>query len=197
MSPEPHTNAAITQARHILAAYDGDQPHAENVLALAVTIFNAAQKQHGLNANCLTILQTAALLHDTGISISHKGHHKYSAHIIENSGITELTDVQRRMAAQTARYHRKALPKKSHGGYAALTGTQKAVVKKLAAILRVADALDHTHQGLLRNAKAFIENDALYIKHPNSVYAWGEQESLNRKQNLFNLVFGLTVILVK
>lgn len=183
-------------AWRILAHYHGDEAHAKSVLTLAKTIFKATQKQHGLSGGYLLLLKVAAILHDTGTYISIHGHHKHSAYLILSSDIFGLTVRQQNLAALTARYHRRALPQLSHEGYAALPRKEKSIVNKLAAILRVADALDNSHRDLLRNAEMLVKDEILYIKHPNVIYASGEQVSLARKKDLFVKTFGLDVKLI-
>lgn len=183
-------------AWRILAHYHGDEEHAQSVLALAITIFKATQKQHGLSNSYHLLLKVAAILHDAGTYISIHGHHKHSAYLILSSDIFGLTVRQQHLAALTARYHRRALPQLSHEDYAALPRKEKSIVNKLAAILRVADALDNSHRGLLRNAEVFVNDQVLYIKHPNVIYATGEQVSLARKKDLFVKTFGLDVQLI-
>lgn len=186
----------IGSAWRILTHYNNDEAHAKSVVTLAKTIFKATQKQHGLNSECRLLLEVSAILHDTGVYVSHHAHHKHSAYIIENSDIFGLTARQQHLVAQVARYHRRALPQLSHEDFAALLLREKNLVCKLAAILRVADALDNTHRDLLRNAEAFVQEDVLYIKHPNTIYAAGELVSLSRKKDLFGKVFGMDVKLI-
>jgi exopolyphosphatase/guanosine-5'-triphosphate,3'-diphosphate pyrophosphatase len=47
--------------------------------------------------------------------------------------------------ANVARYHRKALPSERHGDYAALEEPDQLVVRRLSALLRVAEGLDADH----------------------------------------------------
>ena len=186
----------IGAAWRILAHYHGDEAHAKSVLTLAKTIFKATQKQHGLGGSYRLLLEIAAILHDAGTYVSHHAHHKHSAYLIQSSDIFGLTAGQQHLVALTARYHRRSLPQPSHECYAALPRKEKNIVNKLAAVLRVADSLDNTHRDLLRNAKAFVKDETLFIKHPNVIYATGEQVSLGRKKDLFVKTFGLDVKLI-
>lgn len=186
----------IGSAWRILSHYNGDAAHAKSVLAIAKTIFKATQKQHGLGSNNRLLLEVAAILHDAGTYVSHHAHHKHSAYLIQSSDIFGLTAGQQHLVALAARYHRRALPQLGHEDYAALARKEKNIVNKLAAILRVADALDNTHRDLLRNAEAFVQDDVLCIKHPNTIYATGELVSLGRKKDLFTKTFGLDVKLI-
>lgn len=187
---------ALGTAWRILTHYHGDEEHAQSVLTLAKIIFKATQKQHGLSNSYFLLLKVAAILHDAGTYISIHAHHKHSAYLIRSSDVFGLTVRQQNIAALTARYHRRALPQLSHEDYAVLPRKEKNIVNKLAAILRVADALDNSHRGLLPNAEVFVKDEVLYIKHPNVIYATGEQVSLARKKDLFVKTFGLDVKLI-
>ena len=47
--------------------------------------------------------------------------------------------------ALVARYHRRGVPKRSHGGYGDLSGALRRTVRTLSAMLRVAEGLDRSH----------------------------------------------------
>ena len=57
--------------------------------------------------------------------------------------------------AQIARYHRRSVPRPSHPAYMALPRESRVVVNKLAALLRVADALVRGH---IRHARPSISS---------------------------------------
>ena len=54
---------------------------------------------------------------------------------------------EREIIGCVARYHRRGLPTLKHEAFAALSAPDQRVVRRLAAILRVADGLDCTRQG--------------------------------------------------
>ncbi len=55
-----------------------------------------------------------------------------------------------------ARYHRKSHPKSSHDEFMILPKDWRVIVNKLSAILRIADALDRTHNSLVNTVKVNI-----------------------------------------
>jgi len=55
--------------------------------------------------------------------------------------------------ANVARYHRGAPPRKKHRNYGALDRELRARVRRLAAILRVADGLDRGHTGAVKTLR--------------------------------------------
>ena len=60
------------------------------------------------------LLQVAALLHDVGIYVSLRSHHKHTQYILAASQIFGLSDEETAIVANIARYHRGALPQKTH-----------------------------------------------------------------------------------
>jgi exopolyphosphatase/guanosine-5'-triphosphate,3'-diphosphate pyrophosphatase len=122
-----------------------DRDHGRHVASLAMQLFDAFQDEHGLGSRERLMLRVAALLHDIGIFISLRAHHKHSQYVLASSQIFGLTNDETAMVGNIARYHRRAPPQKSHLPYVALDRQDRVVVDKLAAVLRVANALDAEH----------------------------------------------------
>ncbi len=96
-------------------------------------------------------LLAAALLHDVGKSKGEKGHHKTSFDLIRAHGNPlgwKPADLQR--AAIVARFHRGALPTRKHKALRDLLPDEQKATIQLAAILRLANALDAAHDGHIR-----------------------------------------------
>jgi exopolyphosphatase / guanosine-5'-triphosphate,3'-diphosphate pyrophosphatase len=87
----------------------------------------------------------AGLLHDIGIHVNLRAHHKHSQYIIASSQIFGLSNDETAVVSNIARYHRRGLPQKSHLPYVALDAHDRLTVNKLAALLRIANALDAEH----------------------------------------------------
>ncbi len=105
-------------------------------------------------------LQIAALLHDVGKSKGNKGHHKASLDLIKSHG-TPLgwNDLTMQRAALVARFHSGALPARSHKALRDLLPDEQKIIMRLAAILRLANAFDVSHDGHIR--RVHIENAAV------------------------------------
>jgi exopolyphosphatase/guanosine-5'-triphosphate,3'-diphosphate pyrophosphatase len=84
-------------------------------------------------------------LHDIGVYVSLRAHHKHSQYIIAASQIYGLSDDETLLVSNVARYHRRGLPQRSHLPFVALDRQDRLTAAKLAAILRVANALDSEH----------------------------------------------------
>jgi exopolyphosphatase/guanosine-5'-triphosphate,3'-diphosphate pyrophosphatase len=133
------------------------------------------------------------MLHDVGTFVSYKGHHKHSLYLILNSDLFGLGSEDVVLAALTARYHRRAVPQPAHEVYATLDRAGRIKVQKLAAILRVADALDRQHRGLVRSLRAAIGEREVTLTVEAAGDLSVERWSLARKANLFAEAFGRQV----
>ncbi len=132
----------IASAWNVARKYHCDEDHARHTREAALTLFDALAPGRGLDASHRLILEVAAILHDSGRFIATSSHHKHSLYIIRNTEIFGLSPEARDVAANVARYHRKSAPSLDDKEFAALERDQRLAVVKLAAILRVADALD-------------------------------------------------------
>ncbi|HLX56377.1 MAG TPA: HD domain-containing protein [Ktedonobacteraceae bacterium] len=124
-----------------------DWPHARQVARLSAQLFDATQPLHQLGADELRLLDRAAFLHNTGMLIEARRHHKHSFRLIKEASLPDFNDEERHEIATIARYHRRALPSKAHEEYAVLSREARKRVSALAALLRIADALDYSHDG--------------------------------------------------
>lgn len=122
-----------------------EEPHAKHVQQLALQLFDSIGQRLGCAPDDRRLLSDAALLHDIGYHISYDKHNKHSFHLIQHADLLGMTPAEQVMAANVARYHRGAEPKKKHANYGGLEKSMRETIKRLAAILRVADGFDRGH----------------------------------------------------
>jgi CHAD domain-containing protein len=145
-------------------ALDPDFAHSEHVARLALELYDGLAAQRLLGplgsangSGARARLLMAALLHDVGKSKGNKGHHKTSEELIKAHS-TPLgwnpQDMQR--AAIVARFHSGALPTRSHKALRDLLPDEQKTTIQLAAILRLVNAFDSSHDGHIRRLQ--IEN---------------------------------------
>jgi exopolyphosphatase / guanosine-5'-triphosphate,3'-diphosphate pyrophosphatase len=167
---EPHRyNASARQllvgTRSFARRLEYDQPHAEHVRELSIQLFDQLQPVHHLPAQSRVQLEAAALLHDIGHMVSHRGHHKHGEYLALNGDVPGLEGRDRAIVAALVRYHnRKSVPAGHHVAYSSLTNNDQRIVRRLAAILRVAEALDHSHRQRVTNLRASFQRDAVGLQ---------------------------------
>jgi CHAD domain-containing protein/HD superfamily phosphodiesterase len=140
---------------------DPDFPHSERVASLALQLYDGLLAwgwQPSVDAaSARSSLLAASLLHDVGKSEGEKGHHKTSYDLIRAHGNPlgwKAADLQR--AAIVARFHRGALPTRKHTTLRDLLPDEQEATIQLAAILRLANALDAAHDSQIRRIQ--VEN---------------------------------------
>ena len=124
-----------------------DWPHARHVTHLSKRLFEATQPLHELDEHALRLLERGAFLHNTGMMIEARRHHKHSYRLIRETKLPDFSDEERHEIACIARYHRRALPSNSHEEFTSLSRRARKRVSILAAFVRIADALDYSHDG--------------------------------------------------
>jgi len=185
--------AVIHSAMTIGEKYRIETPHAENVATLSIRLFDELQADHGLSARFRLLLRVAALLHETGQFVSSRAHHKHSYYLVSNSEIFGLTRNETEMVAQISRYHRRAAPRPSHPQYMALPREMRVVVTKLAALLRVADALVRGQVRRVSDIHFERQGDELIIYVPGGTDLLLQQRALDVKGELFEDVYGMKI----
>ncbi|HUP47326.1 MAG TPA: Ppx/GppA phosphatase family protein [Thermoanaerobaculia bacterium] len=167
-----------------------DLTHAGHVARLALRIFDQTEELHMLRTGERELLEYAALLHEVGRHVSYQKHHKHSYYLISHAGLRGFTADQVALIANVARYHRKSTPHEDDDNFAQLSGAQQAVVEKLSAILRLADALDRSRHTAIRDVAVELEDEAVSFRMRPRRDAEVEMESALKKAKYFGKVFG-------
>ncbi len=183
----------IHSATAIASKYHVNLGHAQTVADVALRLFDEIQAEHGLGPRHRLLLHVAALLHEVGGYVSNRSHHKHSYYLIANSEIFGLNREETVLAAHVARYHRRSGPKPSHPEYMSLPRESRVTVSKLAAILRVADALSRGHVHSPCNLQFERQGDDLIISVPTRSDLLLEQRAIHAKADLFEEIYGMKV----
>ncbi len=195
---DPALVAGVLQsACNVGEKYGYDAAHSHHVADLAVRFFDALQREHGLGRRHRLLLRVAGLLHDVGAYVSNRAHHKHSYYLVSNSEIFALRRDELALVAHLCRYHRKATPKPTHLEYMSLPRETRIVVSKLAAVLRVADALDRGHAQVIRDLEEEKSGDEFTIYVRGVADLALERRAVAAKADLFEEIYGLRVRLEK
>ncbi|HTM10767.1 MAG TPA: Ppx/GppA phosphatase family protein [Verrucomicrobiae bacterium] len=172
--------------------YHYDVPHAYQVSQLALSLFYQLEGLHKLPEKFAAVLHAAAMLHDVGLFIGYPKHHKHSYYIIKSCGPVTLSKSDWDLAANIARYHRKAHPSPKHLPFGQLSPTHQDVVRKLSALLRIADGLDRRHESRVKEIVcAGTRKKSVEIKVSGPADLKVEIEGALDKSRLLNEVFNV------
>jgi exopolyphosphatase/guanosine-5'-triphosphate,3'-diphosphate pyrophosphatase len=191
---EAFSEQAIQSALALGAKYAFDEKHSQQVADLSIRLFHELQPEHRLEKRFELLLKIAALLHEVGMFIGDRSHHKHSMYIIINSELFGLTRKDITLIALVARYHRRATPRPYHEEYTRLDRDSRIAVAKMAAILRVADALDRDHMQQKRALTFSREPGQFVISISDAVDLTLERLALKEKGNLFEEIFGMKAV---
>lgn len=176
-----------------LAVMEDSLRHGRRVAVIAATLFQDLMELHGLSDEWGHRLHHAALLHDIGFVEGKKGHHKASMRLIEENADLNLSDEERLFVALLARYHRKAWPSRRHARFAALKKRDQEALRKAAAILRIADALDYGHAGAVGPLAVTVRKRRVILAVQCRSDCSAEVRRVGEKSDLFRHVFGRKV----
>lgn len=182
------------QVYELAARFDVDESHARHVAQLALELFDTCAELHEMGDRERDLLDYAALLHDIGYSINRRKHHKHSRYLIRQADWQGFHPEEIAMMAMIARYHRRALPKKSHKIYEDLSKEDRRKVRRLGAFLRLAEGLDRSHFQNVAEMNAHVDAEHLKItirtKEDPQMELWGAR----RAADLFEREFERSVL---
>jgi exopolyphosphatase / guanosine-5'-triphosphate,3'-diphosphate pyrophosphatase len=144
-------DARRRSVKALAARFSGTDQHGRQVAKLALKLFDATARVLELPQNGRELLEYAALLHDVGHAIDHDRHNRHSYYLIKNAELLGFDPMEIEVIALAARGHRKQGGQFDSPELQSLSASKRRLVRGLAAILRVADALDRSHFGVVKN----------------------------------------------
>lgn len=158
------SKALLTSARSFALRVDHHSTHAEHVRVLARMLFDQLRDEHRLPEDRGVLLEVAAVLHDVGEVVNRRGHHRHSQYMIMSGRIPGLDGADREMVALMARCHRKdSDTSRSLIAASSLRKPQRAQLRKLTGLLRLADSLDATHRSRVEKILCMRMGNALVL----------------------------------
>lgn len=182
----------IAEARNLAKRYMCNKNHIKMMESLSLGIFDKMKKNHGLGKRERLLLRIAAILHGCGkyISLTEVSDCSYS--IIMATEIIGLSRLEREIIANVVRYNTKEFEY-----YDAITAHSEMhkeeylLITKLTAILRVANALDRSHQQKFENAKFMLKDNQLIISVETQKDITLEKALFKEKADFFEEVFSI------
>lgn len=184
----------LTAAKSLSLRYSSYSPHIDALVGMSGLIFDAMKKIHGLGKRERLLLQVAAILHDCGKYISIVNGAECSYGIITSTEIIGLSHMEREIIANAVKYHTRPIVP-----YEQLIDKMDVesymVMAKLAAILRVANALDRSHKQKFKTIKLTLKEKELVITVESEDDILLEKGLLEHRSDSFRAIFGITPIL--
>ncbi len=179
--------SAVTLGRR----FDFDEKHARHVATLCRKLFSDLQNEHQLEPRLELTLYLAALLHEIGYYINIRSNHKHAMYLIRHSELFGLSRKDVLLIALVARYHRRSSPLPQHEGYSTLNRSDRVAVSKLAAILRLAIALDDSRSQRINDISCRVDGKKLVITTTDVEDVSLEQLAFRQSGSLFEETYGL------
>lgn len=176
---------------------DPDPAHSAYVQGLCAGLFRDLSPAFELGEGERELLDHAARLHDIGFAIAEKDHHKHGAYMILHGDLQGFWPEELALLSQVVRYHRGKDPHpEKHPAFAALEPWHRAVVLKLSAILRLADAVDRRREQRVKSLRLRLyQEEALLQVVPMEpgLDLTPEREAVERKGQLLSDLLALPI----
>ncbi len=186
----------INSALAIARRHGVNLTHAHNVAQYALRIRDALQKRNDPgSARDEVVLHVAALLHEVGLAVNSSDHPKHSHYLIRNSDIFGLRKRDIELAALVARYHHGDEPTPDQPEYAALPREDRIAVLKLAAVLHVANGLDHERIRKPMKLDMHIQENEFIITVETDRDLSLVERRVEERSKLFARVFGKKAVI--
>jgi len=190
----PDRTQLITSARLLGRKFDYEPEHAQTVSRFALELFDATKNLHKLGPDERVLLEVAALLHDIGYYIGTTDHHKNTYFLINASPLVGVDESGKAMIALITRYHTRALPKPTHKEFMDLSPKKRGTILVLAALLRLAEALDREHGNKVRSLKLIMRKKNVHLTLRGEGDLLLERWALNNASQLFEKTFNRKLV---
>ncbi|GHP14127.1 exopolyphosphatase [Lentilactobacillus fungorum] len=180
----------IIMANNLAEHYGVEPVHQQLVTKFALHLFDQLKPLHQLGNRERVLLQVAAILHDVGNYIGIHEHYLHSEYIIQHSDIIGLSDIERRTIAAIARYHSSTTPSEDLSHFQHISAENRRLISKLAAILRLADALDDDRQQKIKKISVSIKAPKVIITVFSNASLAYENWIFNSKSQFFTEAYG-------
>lgn len=178
------------ETNHIF--YDDEDSNSTQVAHLAVVLFRQLKVLHKLPRNYTKVVRIAANMHDSGQRIKFFDHERNSFDIILNSDIMGASHRELALAAfASANQATMDFNLAEWIRYKDIMQEEDLdAVKKIALIVRMAEALDRTHRNVVQDVSCDILGDSVIMKTISTMPADEEIREAKKSVPDFKKVFG-------
>ncbi len=160
---EPPVPDPLRLFREFAERCQSDRRHVEQVRYLALLLYDQLGRELGCTPAERLLLEAAGLLHDVGQLVSYRKHHRHSYQLIMHAERLGLSSRDRALVALVSRYHRRTGPRRKHPEFAVLSPADQEIVRRVSALLRVADGLDRGHTASVETLRTRLTPHELTI----------------------------------
>ncbi len=171
--------------------YQYDEQHGQLIARLATRLFDETRQVHQLDDESRLLLEVAALLHDIGHFIHTVDHDKHGYYLLNANYLIGLNERQQSMIANIVRYHRKSSPGFDDPTVRPLANKDRLIASRLIALLRLADAMDASHTGRVRDLYVKEKKNSVHLKLLGDGDLMLEKWALTKRKGLFAESFGV------
>ena len=189
-------NDIIACAKVISKRYQGNEARNELIEKVAIDLFDATRKIHGMGRRDKLLLRITSLLSDCGRYVSIEAGAECGYDIIMATEIIGLSHAEREIVANIVRFNK--MPFKYYEELASDSLIERASylkIAKLSALFRIADGICRSYRTKVNDVRFAIKGGELVI----SVYTVDdidlEQGFFFRKASLFEEVFSIRPVL--
>ena len=172
--------------------YQYDEAHSRQVAKLALAMFD----KHGLDSHSRILLQATALLHDIGKYVSLRSHSLYSYMLIMSCDILGFSEMDKKIVALASYYHAHRLfSGKRHAEVEEMSPEIMPLVAKIAALVRLADAMDRSYKQKIKSCRVNVKNGVMKVEAVTLEDLTIEEWTFASKASFFEEVYGLQAVL--
>lgn len=183
-------------AEELSRRYRGSEERSDTIGRIALKIFDSTKKHHGMGDRERLLLQLAATLHDCGKYVSMTNLAQCGYNIIKSTEIIGISRIEQEIVACVVRFNHDTYSfRKLMAEESSLDRKECLTVARLTAILRVANALDRSHQKKFTNMTIRIQGREMAINVETSKDISLEKGLFGQRAEFFEEVFGIRPVI--
>jgi dTMP kinase len=188
---------SLREVLDLLSHYDHEFDHPRKVAELAGSLFDQTQVLHGYGERERALLVYGAMLHDVGHALSQSRHEEFTFEAIMRHTFAAISEHERELIANIAYLHRQPVATLNFEHLSRLDDSGQLLVKRLAALLRIADALDESGKRVVHDVRCTEEPGTVMIDLHAVPKALEERTAVSRQADLFKLVYQKDIVVVR
>jgi exopolyphosphatase/guanosine-5'-triphosphate,3'-diphosphate pyrophosphatase len=199
----PLVEVASVRKRSVLQfgrACQFNEEHARLTAHIALSLFDSGRevRLHRMGDWERELLEYAALLHHIGAFVTFSNYQAHTYYLIRNAELLGFDQTEIAIMATVALYHRKSLPRKKNSEFTALNKRSQHIVRRLAALLRLAECLDRSQAGHVSHARFEAPSGKRVHLHLQAtedcqIEVWSVEKHLEAVEKVFGRRFDIQV----